>query len=106
MPALDSDVALNRGIQLCRVHVAPPRELHDTPPYSGTTPAVVVGPGNNGKVQRIRERDYAGARSLNHPDALGCAVAELNCVQPRETMQFVVGQLGEVPRNREDQHGD
>jgi len=104
--APDSYIALNRGIQLCGIHVTPARQLHDAPSNSRTAPAVIVGSGNHGEVQRVGERDYIRARPLNHPDSLGRTVAEFNCVETRESLQLVVRQLGEIARNREDQHGD
>lgn len=106
MTALDPDVALNRGIQLRRIHVAPAWQLHDAPADSGAAPAVVVRSSHHREVQRVGESDDARARALNDADPLGCAVAQLNSVKAGEAVQLVVGQLGDIARNRKNQHGN
>lgn len=106
MTAPYPDVALNRGIQLRRIHFAPAGQLHDAPAYSGAAPPVVVRSRHYSEVKRVGEGDDARARSLNHADPLRCAVAELNSVHASETVQLVVWQLGDVSRNRENQHRD
>lgn len=102
MTALDPDIALNRRIQLCRVHVAPTRQSHDAPADGGTAPAVIVGSCNHGEVQGVREREYACARSLNYPDALGRSIAQFNRIETRGAVQLIVRQLAYVAWNRED----
>jgi len=106
MTALDPDVALNRGIQLSGIHVAPSRQLHDAPADCRAAPAVIVRAGNDSEVQRVGEREYASACSLNYADAFRRAVTELDGIQSGEAVQLVVGNLGDVTRNGEDQHRD
>ena len=65
---------------------------------------MIVGPSYHSEIQCVGERDYARARLLNHPDPFGCTVAQLNGVQPSEAVQLIVWQLGDVSRNRENQH--
>lgn len=64
---------------------------------------MVVRPRNYSEIQRVREFEDRGALSLNRAHPLRRRIAQLNRVQPRETVPLIVRNLGEVARNREDQ---
>ena len=103
MPALYPDLPLNCGIELRGIHRTPARKFHYAPTRRCPSPTVVVGASHYRKVQRVGKRDDACTHSLNHTDTLRCSVAQLDCVKPGESVQLVVGKLGEVAGNCENQ---
>ena len=103
MAPLDPDPALNRRIELCRVHRAPVWNLHHAPARGGAAVTVIVRSCNDGEVQRIRESNDRRSPLLYDADPFRSRVAQFDSIESRESMLLVLGDHVDVTGNRENE---
>jgi len=100
---LDPDSALNRRIELARVHRTPVWNLHHAPACGSAAVTVIVGSCNDGEVQRIRESHDRRSALLYDADPLRGRVAQLDCVESGESMLLILRDHVDVTGNRENE---
>lgn len=103
MAPLDPDSALNRRIELCRVHRAPVWNLHHAPACGSAAVTVIVGSCNDGEVQRIRESNDRRSSLLYDADPFRGRVAQFDSIESRETMLLILRDHVDVTGNRENE---
>ncbi len=103
MAPLDPDPALNRRIELCRVHRAPVWNLHHAPACGGAAVTVIVRSCNDGEVQRVRESHDRRSPLLDDANPFRSCVAQFDSIESRESMLLVLRDHVDVTGNRENE---
>jgi hypothetical protein len=103
MAPLDSDSALNRGVELCRAHRAPVWNLHHAPSRRGAAVAVIIRSSDDREIESVREPNDRRSAVLYGADAFRCRVAQLDSIESRESVLLVLGDHVDVAGDRENE---